>query len=499
MKGDFTRNTFQALRHYSGVRMQQGRVQLDADWNEQLDIQEHADRTERRDLIGPCGAPLELDREVASTGFAVMLGADGGLSVRQGRYYLDGLLCQNERDCPLSAQPDLPGYGVPAEPGRYLAYLDAWPLLVTSVEEPDIREVALNGPDTSVRVRTVWQVKLVPLAEDRQDAEMFGRTWLPEELTSTGTVAARAVPPSPVGDACMVPAGAGYRRLENQLYRVEIHDDSTTRGGPTFKWSRDNGTLYTRVRQIIDDILIVDQAGRDPLRRFRPNQWVELSDERKVLHGLPGLLVQLADVQDDRLRVIWPETYRLPEGEVITVRAWDGASGAEPCGTDGYLDLEDGVQVSFSRGQYRTGDYWLLPARTATGGVLWPQEGFPPAPVQQGRHGTEHRFGALAIVRQDDRGQWSIERDCRQYFAPLSQQHLLLYAGGDGQESLPGQALGSPLAASVVIGQTPLPGARVKFEITVGDPAVATLTGLDAEGRSGPAVVVRTDRLGVAR
>ena len=36
--GDFTRTTFDPTHHYSGVRMQQGRVQLDADWNEQLDI-----------------------------------------------------------------------------------------------------------------------------------------------------------------------------------------------------------------------------------------------------------------------------------------------------------------------------------------------------------------------------------------------------------------------------------------------------------------------------
>ena len=38
MKGDFTRLTFQPEKHYSSVRLQQGRVQLDADWNEQADI-----------------------------------------------------------------------------------------------------------------------------------------------------------------------------------------------------------------------------------------------------------------------------------------------------------------------------------------------------------------------------------------------------------------------------------------------------------------------------
>ena len=35
MKGDISRETFDVAKHYSGVRMQQGRVQTDADWNEQ--------------------------------------------------------------------------------------------------------------------------------------------------------------------------------------------------------------------------------------------------------------------------------------------------------------------------------------------------------------------------------------------------------------------------------------------------------------------------------
>ena len=35
MKGDFSRETFDRARHYSAVLLQQGRVQLDADWNEQ--------------------------------------------------------------------------------------------------------------------------------------------------------------------------------------------------------------------------------------------------------------------------------------------------------------------------------------------------------------------------------------------------------------------------------------------------------------------------------
>jgi hypothetical protein len=45
MKNDLTRSTFRRERHYSSVRMQQGRVQLDADWNEQLDIEMHTGAT----------------------------------------------------------------------------------------------------------------------------------------------------------------------------------------------------------------------------------------------------------------------------------------------------------------------------------------------------------------------------------------------------------------------------------------------------------------------
>ena len=55
MKGDFTRSTFRSEKHYSSVRMQQGRVQLDADWNEQGDIAAHRDEVATLDVIGESG------------------------------------------------------------------------------------------------------------------------------------------------------------------------------------------------------------------------------------------------------------------------------------------------------------------------------------------------------------------------------------------------------------------------------------------------------------
>ncbi len=57
MKGDFSRNSFRRARHYSRVLMQQGRVLLDSDWNEQGSIFAYYLKSLARDLIGPYGGP----------------------------------------------------------------------------------------------------------------------------------------------------------------------------------------------------------------------------------------------------------------------------------------------------------------------------------------------------------------------------------------------------------------------------------------------------------
>ena len=57
MKGDFSRDTFNASQHFLRVLMQQGRVQLDADWNEQVAILLHYLQNLAKDLIGPSGGP----------------------------------------------------------------------------------------------------------------------------------------------------------------------------------------------------------------------------------------------------------------------------------------------------------------------------------------------------------------------------------------------------------------------------------------------------------
>ncbi len=59
MKGDFSRLTFDKKKHYSDILMQQGRVLVDADWNEQQAIKTYLLETQAADIIGKSGAPLE--------------------------------------------------------------------------------------------------------------------------------------------------------------------------------------------------------------------------------------------------------------------------------------------------------------------------------------------------------------------------------------------------------------------------------------------------------
>lgn len=96
MHGDFTRWTFAPQEAYRSVLLQQGRVVLDADWNEQATLTAHHDETRTLDLAGPAGGPL------TGAGFAIV-DADGApakaarwedLSVTPGRYYVAGMLVE---------------------------------------------------------------------------------------------------------------------------------------------------------------------------------------------------------------------------------------------------------------------------------------------------------------------------------------------------------------------------------------------------------------------
>ena len=424
-----------------------------------------------------------------NAGFALTNGLIPKIS--SGRYYVDGILCENETDVDLDKQPDLPVAALgdlilpktaAVQNGLYLAYLDAWQRHITALEDDGIREVALGGPDTATRTKTLWQVKLLgpfpaPLTCVSEPA--LWKDLLDD--AQNGKLSARAVESAGADGPCVVPPGAGYRRLENQLYRVEIHAADTTGKITQLKWSRDNGSIVTRwlnQEPSKPEELTVSSIGRDGVLGFGPGQYVEIVDDARELRGEAGILVKLANAEG---QVLTLDTTDPNAASVLIaafpdkiagrpnnpkVRRWDGTL-ANPA-TATWLELEDGVQIKFEAGEFHVGDYWLIPARTATGDVEWPRDdATPPNPIPQPRAGIDHRYCRLAILSHSATG-FTVVQDCRELFPPLTELTTLLYVGGDGQEAMPGNSLPQTLRARVVNGTAPVIGAEVRFTVMQG-------------------------------
>jgi Family of unknown function (DUF6519) len=414
MKGDFTRFTYSQPNHYSRVLQQQGRVQLDADWNEQAEICGHRDAALAADLIGPCGAPR------MGGGFEVSCGDDGELRLSAGRLYVAGTLCELEAETGYLEQPDLPGAAaISPAPGRTdLIYLDVWQRLITALEDPDIREPALGGSDTAVRARTVWQAKILrDVAVAGCEEPIEGWPPSPSDARLAVTIGARGQTPPSGNEAELSPTGE-YPLLENALYRVEIHDGGSM-GAATFKWSRENGSLVCAVGGLLPASeaeksgVVVDPIGRDPQLALREGDWVEVLGERAELLLGTGTMARVTGVDHDQ-RIVWLDRdIASHAGEShLKLRRWEGVRQAV---TEGPIKLEEGINVRFSGSSVAAGDYWAFPVRQSQPSV----ELGPSPPL-----GIRHYYCKLALLtwRRRGKGGWTCAvTDCRPLFAPLAQ------------------------------------------------------------------------------
>jgi hypothetical protein len=615
MAGDITRSTFDPKKGYTSVRMQQGRLQLDADWNEQADIQNHLRRAYVTDMIGagsgaskvdpftgdPSVTSFELRAIATATTTESETPAATDIALLPGHFYTRGVLCElapessftvrkldNQRlqvspsltidgrrlragdwlvlavDASASDHPDEPheqteetngtnsadpsahliGWRIKtivdqgnreievegalgemdvtpmrrivtytSQPDylldqdtegfdrlseqRYFAYLDVWERPVTAVDDPTLREVALNVPDTTTRTKTVWQIKLWPaLVKDEPDEpdepdesdesdesdEPVKLKPLPvKEITVPVAIATDWPQPwrdfeqaertrAPRMNACarLCPDGTtgSNGRLGNYLYRVEIHqgnDPATLNGNGngnqavTFKWSRNNGSVVSLVKTIEGNVIRISKSSQDAWADSTPGQWLELLTTAQELRGEPGLLVPLRSAIDTKLEF---DDALIVGGSipknVSKVRRWDHTVTDTRQGvlaiSSNWIELENGIKVQFvlpdapeaaeSNGDipsdqaaekvsaiYRTGDYWLIPARAATNDIEWPSDRADDdvsnqgvsisSPISQPPHGIEHQYALLAVV--DFAGEESIPQvyDQRILFPPL--------------------------------------------------------------------------------
>lgn len=122
----------------------------------------------------------------------------------------------------------------------------------------------------------------------------------------------------------------------------------------------------------------------------------------------------------------WDHKEGDPTGEGLQL-AGDGAALIIEGSDEEWLSLEDGVHIRFQVGPpastYRTGDYWLIPARTATADVEWPREpakdsrGNPVIiPVALPPAGVQHHDAPLAVVTLTNGTITLPPTECRQKF-----------------------------------------------------------------------------------
>ena len=129
MKGDFTRITYNDRKHYALVLMQQGRVQLDSDWNEQALLQWIGMQNLTEDLIEEHGGPRNHSGfEIAQTNNTEGNLITSDFTIREGRYYVRGVLCENDTSIEYTKQDayPFPDSAEIEEDKKYLVYLHAW-------------------------------------------------------------------------------------------------------------------------------------------------------------------------------------------------------------------------------------------------------------------------------------------------------------------------------------------------------------------------------------
>ena len=239
---------------------------------------------------------------------------------------------------------------------------------------------------------------------------------------------ARLPDEEPADTPCVLPIESRYRGLENHLYRIEVHaggDTADANAQPTFKWSRENGSVATRFLSAKGPDVRVGSA-----RGFAAGNWVEVTSQADEFAGRPGALRRVNRVEGDVLTL--DESVTVPDNAIHPiVRRWDqAANDAQPL-TDGaialtagkaeqgWIAIEDGIEVQFGGGPYRTGDYWLITARVEAGEIDWPQDAMG-APRALPPAGVEHHYAPLFMIEAIDKAPFvTLLEDCRCVFARL--------------------------------------------------------------------------------
>lgn len=420
MGSDRARVSYDPKQQYRSVVMQQGRVTLEADFNEELAIAGEELREETLDIVGPSGTP---DNGYLITPLTPPSTPPFDFSVRPGTMYVGGLRVTTPPPAPVaapagqtarlivglrySAQTDWLDYSDDTDwvdtsknpPTNEFVYLFLREQEVSAVEDSDLKDVALGGPDTAQRTRLIQHIVRLSDGQDCATGLLAARNkWKTEglgfdprtmQLVSTATLKVSFNPSGPPPDPCNPQAQGGYLGADNQLIRVQISGIDQATGNPKFVWGFDDASFLYRLDLDKNNKQLLHLQSRPVDASHNPwaNQAVEaLRSAAELSNGeyvasLSGSVFTLdKDYNPDTQMITLPapltqlpdEYYDSSQTPRVFLRVWEEELVFTP---DTPVNLGNtGLQVTFEvhGNVFHTGDYWLFAVRPTT-----PQEVYP--------------------------------------------------------------------------------------------------------------------------
>jgi hypothetical protein len=473
---DLSRSATDFRKHYKSVRAQQGRVFVDDDYNENERLHGEDDRRARVDIIGPAGTP--------DSGFLItnphLTGNKIDFDITAGTFYLGGLHLELDQNESFQVQSDwvqFSGGALPAPPNagkRFdLVYLESWLQPVSAVEDNELFEVALSGPDTSTRMRVMRRVRAATgtaTGDCRVDWKTVIDGWAANNLGTMNNQNER-VPNTKLkvefeagtdpADLCSPPVAGGYLGAENQAIRVQLTDATH------FTWGFDNAAPLYRVqvsnngagqRRVITMLTEPKDQAHWPLSgqvvELLPWSAVLANNEKLAERG--GMLTRVDASFDPDTKVLtlandvpnafgagWktrPDAAQLGT-EFFYLRVWNRGSDTVsppeiPFVTGTAVTLgQTGLKITISGADRQPNDHWIIAARPESPNRVVPWL------LEAGRspHGFRRFFAPLAVI------EWSVNagvvtgtviHDCRETFPPLTRlRGCCTFTVGDGTTS----------------------------------------------------------------
>jgi hypothetical protein len=416
MGSDRARITYDEKQQYRGVIAQQGRVTLEADWNESQQIVRATIDRNARDTVGPTGTPDD-GYGVIPASDVVSTGKSYDFGIQNGTMYVGGMRVvqtdsslyskQSESNW-LDSKGDSDWHSLSElaadKPTQEFVYLCLREQEISAVEDQALLEPAIGGSDTTQRVRLIQRV--VRKATDETTCEsafdaaktdwethhglQFNASTM--QLESMAQLQVVDSPSTGQTTLCEPAADGSYLEAENQLIRVQISAADPTNPDPQARyklvWGFDNASFLYRVKcQEDKQTLALQSPPADDKHQPRAQQTVEvLRSTAQLSNGhyvaaTTGQVFTLTEpyVPDAKtVKLPSPIANKYKSSPQLFLRVWEEEKAFIP---DNPVELgKTGLQVKLTTRStvsdekpFHVGDYWQIAIRPGCSIPIYPE------------------------------------------------------------------------------------------------------------------------------